>query len=204
VLVAAIVVCEVGFWVVLAAGLLARYVLHRPRLGAVLLICVPLVDLALLAFTAVDLRQGAEPSVAHGLAAVYLGFSVVFGHRMVRWADVRAAHRWAGGPPPAPLSAHGTPARVRFAWQDWGRAVLAAALAVVLLGAAIALVGDPARTGELWAWVERLGWLVAVWLLAGPLWEHGHAALGRGRSGTGAGPRAGRAQSSADSADVAR
>ena len=185
-LVAAIVVCEVGFWVVLAAGLLARYVLHRPRLGAVLLVCVPLVDLALLVFTAVDLRRGGEPSVAHGLAAVYLGFSVAFGHRMVRWADVRAAHRWAGGPPPALAPAHGTSARVRFAWQDWGRAVLAASIAVVLLVAAIALVGDPSRTGELWGWIERMGWLVAVWLIVGPLWELAHAARRGPRGGTGA------------------
>ncbi|GAA4769209.1 hypothetical protein [Actinomycetospora chibensis] len=170
-LVAAIVVCEVGFWVVLAAGLLARYGLHRPRLGAALLICVPLVDLALLAFTAADLRAGGAPSPAHGLAAVYLGFSVVFGHRMVRWADVRAAHRWADGPPPEPAPAHGTSARVRLAWQEWARATLAAGIAVVLLITAIAMVGDPGRTGELWAWVGRMGWLVALWLLAGPLWE---------------------------------
>ena len=43
--VAAIVACEIGFWVVLAAGLLTRYVLRRPRAGAALLVCVPLVDL---------------------------------------------------------------------------------------------------------------------------------------------------------------
>ena len=30
---AVIIACEVGFWLVLGAGLFARYVLRRPRLG---------------------------------------------------------------------------------------------------------------------------------------------------------------------------
>ena len=43
---------------------------------------------------------GRRPNFTHGLAAAYLGFSVAFGHSMVRWADQRFAHRFAGGPPP--------------------------------------------------------------------------------------------------------
>ena len=61
-----IVACEVGFWVVLLAGLVARYVLRRPRLGGALLVCVPLVDLALLVASVVDLRGGGEAGVGHG------------------------------------------------------------------------------------------------------------------------------------------
>lgn len=177
-IVAAILVCEVGFWVVLVAGLLTRYVLHRPRLGAALLVCVPLVDLALLAFTVLDLRRGAEPEFAHGLAAVYLGFSVVFGHSLVRWADVRVAHRWAGGPPPEPKPRSGTRERARREWGEFGRACAAAALSTVLLLAAIALVGD-ADTAQLWSWITRLGVVLLVWLVTAPLWESGRAALTR-------------------------
>lgn len=84
-----------------ARGLIARYPLRRPRLGAALLIAVPVVDLVLLAATMIDLRRGATATFAHGLAAAYLGFSVAFGHSMVRWADQRFAHRFAGGPPRA-------------------------------------------------------------------------------------------------------
>ncbi|MCF6506523.1 hypothetical protein E9549_03735, partial [Blastococcus sp. MG754426] len=57
----AIIACEIGFWVVLAAGLLTRYVLRRPRLGGALLLGVPLVDAVLLVLTAVDLGSGAAP-----------------------------------------------------------------------------------------------------------------------------------------------
>lgn len=168
---AAIVACEIGFWVVLAAGLTARYALRRPRLGAALLVCVPLVDLALLAFTVIDLRRGAPPSQAHGLAAVYLGVSVVFGHAMVRWADVRAAHRWAGGPPPAPKPAGGTPERLRYEWREFGKACLAVALSCALLLGAIAVVGDRGETAGLWAWMPRLGLVLAVWLVGWPVVE---------------------------------
>lgn len=176
-LVAAIVACEIGFWLVLAAGLLTRYALRKPRAGAVLLVCVPLVDLALLAFTVVDLRRGAEPELAHGLAAVYLGFSVAFGHAMVRWADVRVAHRFAGGPAPEPRPASGTPARVRREWREFGSACLAAAISTALLLGGAALAADRADTGELLAWIGRLGLALVVWLIGWPLWETTRAAL---------------------------
>jgi hypothetical protein len=168
---AAIVVCEVGFWVLLAAGLLARYLLHRPRLGGVLLVCVPLVDLALLAFTVVDLSAGATAQFAHGLAAVYLGFSVAFGHSMVRWADVRAAHRFAGGPPPVPKPAAGTWPRARREWREFARATSATGLSAGLLLAAIAWVGDRGDTTALWSWLPRLALALLIWFVAWPVVE---------------------------------
>ena len=50
--------------------------------------------------TAIDLRGGADATGAHSLAALYLGFSIGYGHRMITWADTRFAHRFAGGPAP--------------------------------------------------------------------------------------------------------
>lgn len=168
-LVAVIVGCEIGFWVVLAAGLLARYPLRRPRLGAALLLCVPLVDVVLLAATALDLRRGATADFTHGLAAAYLGFSVAFGHSMVRWADQRFAHRFAGGPPPVRPPKHGW-ARARYEWREWAKALLGWAVACALLGAAILYVGDAERTAELWTWIQRLTVAIVVWLVAFPVW----------------------------------
>lgn len=178
--VAAIVVCEIGFWVVLGAGLTARYGLRRRRLGAALLLAVPLVDLALLAFTVLDLRAGAQPRAVHGLAAVYLGVSVVFGPSVVRWADVRVAHRVAGGPPPAPRPPSGSPARVRAEWRDFGLACAAGALSAALLGLAVLLVGDGADTTALRDWFGRIGLVLVVWFLGWPVWETVRAAGRRG------------------------
>ncbi|MBY8871687.1 hypothetical protein K7640_07515 [Micromonospora sp. PLK6-60] len=167
-LVGLIVACEVAFWVLLLAGLVARYPLRRPRVGAALLIAVPLVDLVLLGATVVDLYGGATATFAHGLAAAYLGFSVAFGHSMVRWADQRFAHRFAGGPPPVRPPRYGL-ARARYEWREWGKGMLGWAVACGLLLAAILLVGDAERTRELESWIGRLSLVMAGWLIFWPV-----------------------------------
>jgi hypothetical protein len=100
VIVALIAACEIGFWVLLAAGLSARYLLRMPRLGLALLLCEPLLEVVLLVATALDLKNGAEPNWTHGLAALYIGYTVGHGHRTVKWLDGHAAHRLGGAPKP--------------------------------------------------------------------------------------------------------
>jgi hypothetical protein len=163
-LVALIVACEIGFWVVLGGGLTARYVLRRRRLSTVLLTCVPFIDLVLLVATVIDLAGGAAADFTHGLAAAYLGFSVAFGPSMIRWADTRFAHRFAGGPAPRKPPRYGS-ARARHEWREFGKAAIAWAVSCALLGAAIAVVGDADRTAALLAWIERLSLVLAIWAL---------------------------------------
>ncbi|WP_406629350.1 hypothetical protein [Amycolatopsis sp. WGS_07] len=165
----AIVACEIGFWVFIAAGLLTRYALRKQKASTVLLALVPVVDLVLLVVTVIDLMNGAVPNVTHGLAAVYLGFSVVFGPSMVEWADVRFAHRFAGGPRPEKLYGR---AKVRKEWREWGKCVLASAISAGLLLLAIVLVGGGSDQAEpLWGWLPRLGTLTGLWFVFGPLWQ---------------------------------
>jgi hypothetical protein len=155
VILAVIIGCEIGFWVLLGLGLLARYVLRLRRLGGVLLLCVPLVDVVLLVATVVDLRSGGLATWSHGLAAAYLAYSIVFGHRTLRWADQVAAHRLSNGPPPWKPPAGGM-ARARYEWGMWLRIVLAYVIACALLWVAIWLIGDEARTQELSAFMIGL------------------------------------------------
>lgn len=169
-LLALIVACEIGFWVVLGAGLTARYLLRWRRVSKVLLICVPLVDVVLLVATVIDLRRGAEPEWGHGLAAIYIGFSVAFGHSMIRWADQRFAHRFAGGPPPQRPPKHG-PARLRHEWVSFGRAVLGWLVAAALLGAGYLMVGDHDRAAPLLEWAVRPAAPLLIWFIFWPLWE---------------------------------
>lgn len=170
-LVTAMVACEVGFWVLIGAGLLVRYGFGRRRLGGVLLAGAPVVDLVLLALTVADLQGGGRAQAAHGLAAVYLGFSVVFGHALVRRADERFAHRFANGPRPAAKPPSGTWPRVRLEWREFGLGVLAAGISAALLLGAIALIGDDARTAALDAWFPRLTVALGLWLVGWPVWE---------------------------------
>jgi hypothetical protein len=159
-----IVACEIGFWVFIGVGLTARYLLRSPRLGAALLASAPLVDLVLLTATVIDLRGGASAGAAHGLAAAYIGFSVAFGHGLIRWADLRFAHRFAGGPPPPEPARHGRERTLRE-WRDFGKASLAWAISCALLAAAIVAVGSSDRTEALEAWIGLLTLVLAIWSL---------------------------------------
>jgi hypothetical protein len=161
-LVFVIVAAEIGFWLLLAAGLTARYGLGRRRLGAILLASVPLVDLVLLIATVIDLSRGATADFTHGLAAAYIGFSVAFGHSMIRWADQRWAHRFAGGPPPW-RPPKGGRERARYEWREFGKAAIAWAISSSLLLAAILIVGDAERTEALQGWIVRLSIILAIW-----------------------------------------
>lgn len=140
-----ILACEIGFWVLVAAGLTARYLLGRPRLGLVLLAGAPLVDLLLLAAATIDLRAGARAELPHALAAVYIGVSVAWGHRLIGWADSRVAHRFAGGPRPVRPPRTG-PAHAARERREWLRHALAWFVGVTLLGLSALLVGGRTET----------------------------------------------------------
>lgn len=83
---------------------------------------------------------------------------------MIRWADERFAHRFAGGPPPW-RPPRGGAARARYEWREFGKAALAWAIACALLLVAIAIVGDAHRTEALEGWVARLSVVLGVWSL---------------------------------------
>ncbi|MEV7012213.1 hypothetical protein [Streptosporangium sp. NPDC051022] len=152
---AVIIGCEIGFWVLLGLGLASRYLWGLRRLSTVLLISVPLLDLVLLGAAVIDMRGGAEGSWRHGLAAAYLAYSIVFGHRTLRWADQKFAHRFAGGPEPW-RPPEGGMARARYEWAMWLRIVLAYGIACALLFGLIWMVDDPARTTALISFMRDL------------------------------------------------
>jgi hypothetical protein len=174
----AILACEIGFWVVLLAGLSVRYLLGLRRTGAALLAATPLVDLALLIFTVIHLRSGAEAEAAHGLAAVYLGVSIAFGHRMLRWADARFAYRFAGGPPP-PRPPKAGPEHARQQRGLWFLHLLAFAIGSALLAGGALLAGDATGQNALLSWIPRWGVVLAidfVWSLSYTLWPRRQSA----------------------------
>lgn len=167
-----IIICEIGFWVVLTLGLSARYVLRRRRLGAALLLCVPLVDLILLAIIVIDLRGGATAHWSHGLGAVYLAASVVYGHRMVAWADRSFARRFDGAPRREKTLRYGM-ARAIHEWKEFGILLVAMTISAAVLLGCIALVGDPARTVALDEWFGRLGMVTLI----AAIWPVGYTVL---------------------------
>jgi hypothetical protein len=123
VLLAVIAACEIGFWVLLAAGLVARYLLRRPKAGLVLLAAVPLVDVVMLVASILDIHRGGEPGFKHSLAAIFIGLSVGFGHQSLKWADKWAAHHFGGAPRPVKPPKKG-PERARRERAGWYRHLL--------------------------------------------------------------------------------
>lgn len=165
-LIALIIAAEIAFWLILLSGLATRYAFRRPRLGMALLVATPFVDLLLLAATTIDLRRGGEAALPHALAAVYIGVTVAWGHRMVSWADARFAHRFAGGAPPERPPRTGRRHAAREL-REWLRHTVAWATGVALLGFGVLLVGNLDRTSALlnvaalWTLVLAIDFLIS-------------------------------------------
>lgn len=160
-LVGVIIACEVGFWIFLLAGLSCRYLLRRQRLSTVLLALAPAVDVVLLVASLTDLRNGGVATAAHGLAAIYIGASAGFGHRLLQWADVRFAHRFAGGPPPAKKPKYGA-ARAAFERSAWYAHLRAWVVGAALLGLAIVVIQDAERTEALLSTLQLWTLVLAI------------------------------------------
>ena len=156
-MIALVVAAEVAFWLILVFGLTARYLLARPRLGMALLVATPVVDLALLAATTIDLRQGGGAGLPHALAAVYIGVSIAWGQRIIRWADAHFSHRFAGGPVPEQPPRLGRP-HAAHQRREWLRHLVAWATGTAILGIGVLVVGDLDRT---WALLN----VAAFWTL---------------------------------------
>ncbi len=164
-----IVACEVGFWLVLVIGLAVRYLLGRDVASRWLLRSLPLIDILLLVFTAWDLSTGTRAVFAHGLAAVYVGFTITFGSVAIQWADAHFAHRFAGGPAPA-QAPKGWKA-VRLDLELWLRCITAWIVALALIEALTAYVGNEAITQPLRAWYKYGLGSVFFWFVFGPAWS---------------------------------
>lgn len=165
-IVAAIIAMEITFWILIGLGLLLRYPLRRPRAGLVAFLLTPLVDVILLTLVVLDLRGGGHPSWAHTMAAFYIGFSVMFGHRMISWADRTYRVRVRGENVPKPVST--TP--LRDEWLSLLRAVGAIGIAVIAIEIVIAFAASPDAYQLRGAWVTG-GIILAIWLFTGPVWE---------------------------------
>lgn len=172
---AAIIACEIAFWVVLLGGLGSRYLLGWRRLSWGLLACIPLIDLFLLAFSVIDLRQGGTATIAHGLAAIYIGASVAWGKRLINWVDERFAYWFADGSSPSKPPKTGR-AHAQYERHLWGRHLLSWMIGCALLLGAVVLVGDPNRTAVLSGIASKWTLILVidfVWSFHYTLWPKG-------------------------------
>lgn len=152
-----IVACEIAFWVVIILGLVTRYVLKRNRLGMFFLALTPVIDLLLLVVTTVDLYRGAVATMAHAIAAVYIGVSIAFGKSMIAWADERFRY-YITNEGPKPIKRYGYDYSIHYL-KGFGRHILAYIIGAGFLLGMIYIINDPSRT-------EALNQIWKVWSLA--------------------------------------
>ncbi|WP_312192960.1 hypothetical protein [Exiguobacterium sp.] len=153
----AIVGCEILFWVFIVAGLIVRYGFRRERLGFRLMAMSPVIDIVLLLLTVFDLSRGSTATLAHGLAAIYIGVSLAFGKQMIAWAD-GVYRRFV-------LKEHVAKERISRARRErngFYRHVLAFLIGGTLLGAMILWLGDAEQTESLLRTLQLWGLVLVI------------------------------------------
>ncbi|WP_060678752.1 hypothetical protein [Virgibacillus halodenitrificans] len=161
-----IVISEIGFWVLILAGFITRYIFKLKRLGLFLLAFTPVIDLLLLIATSVDLYRGATATKVHGIAAIYIGVSIAFGKSMISWADIRFQY-YVMKQGTKPVKRHGLEYAKHY-FKSWGQHVLAYLIGGGILFGLIYLINDPSRTEvlagflKIWTLVLGIDFLVAI------------------------------------------
>ncbi|MEH7503750.1 2TM domain-containing protein [Neobacillus drentensis] len=161
-----IIACEIGFWVFVLAGLLARYIFKKKKIGTLLLICTPIVDIILLIATVNNLKNGAVATTVHGISAIYIGVSVVFGHRMIKWADENFAYRFANGEKPIKKKKYGRE-HAKQERSGWYRHFVSWLIGGSILAVIILFINNPSQTKalldtlELWSFILVIDFIVS-------------------------------------------
>ncbi|MFD2212577.1 hypothetical protein [Metabacillus endolithicus] len=152
-----IIACEVSFWIVILLGLTARYLLQFQKLGFILLASTPIIDLLLIIITSIDLYRGASATLAHGIAAVYIGVSLAYGKSMINWMDEKFQFYIMKKSSAKPVKRYGIPF-ARHYGKGFIKHVVAFIIGVAILEMMIIFIQDPQRT-------EALNTMVKVWLI---------------------------------------
>ncbi|MBD3110081.1 hypothetical protein IEO70_17240 [Bacillus sp. AGMB 02131] len=161
-----IVACEILFWVFILAGLITRYIAKREKLGFFLLAMTPVIDLVLVIITGLDLYWGATATMAHAIAAVYIGVSIAFGKSMIQWADDRFRY-YVMKQGEKPVKKVG----LEFAKHNfigWLKHVLAYCIGAAILLGLVYWINDATRTEALtsifkvWSLVLGIDFLIAI------------------------------------------
>jgi hypothetical protein len=161
-----IIACEIAFWVVILLGFITRYLFKLPKLGLFFLVLTPVIDLFLLIITSVDLYRGATATIAHGIAAIYIGVSIAFGKSMIKWADERFQYY---------ILKQGPKPKKRFGMEyanhylkGFGRHVVAYIIGAGLLVGVVYIINEPSRTSQflevlrVWTLVLGVDFIISI------------------------------------------
>lgn len=156
-----IVACEISFWIVILLGLIVRYLFNSKKLGLVLFALTPLIDLILIVITSIDLYRGATATIAHGLAAVYIGVSLSFGKNMIQWVDERFQYHIAKTAATKPVKRYGITFAKHYA-KEFIRHIVAFLIGSAILAIMIYFIDNPSRTEALYGVIKIWAIIIAI------------------------------------------
>jgi len=161
-----IVACEVAFWVVILFGLVLRYVFKQKKLGLLFFASVPLIDLILLVVAGTDIYFGSIPTVAHAIAAVYIGSSIAFGKSMIAWLDEKFRY-YLMKDGPKPVKRYGMEF-ARHGLKSFGQHVFAYIIGAVLLIGMIFITNNHVQDApfyeilQLWTLILGIDFVISI------------------------------------------
>lgn len=164
----AIALLEVLFWVFLVLGLLIRYALGWQKVSITLLILTPLTDFVQLILAFFDIANGSNPNFLHGMAAFYIGFSIAGGQQVVRSLDVYFDRRFNKGQKYPPVTTNKSNLdKLSEARHEWRRAALAGVIALAIMLVLTYLAGFSKSFWMIY-WIIVVIFTVITWWLIGP------------------------------------
>jgi hypothetical protein len=135
--------------------------MRKPEAGLVLIALSPVVDAILLVTTIIDLRSGTVAAPVHALAAIYLGMSIVYGKRIIAWADVRFSYRFGGGQLPQKPPKYGE-AHAKAERAGWFRHALMFAISCTLMALLALFSGSIGETINAFKGVAKFWGIILI------------------------------------------
>lgn len=121
---------------------------------------IPIVDLVLIVVTSIDIYRGAEITLAHSIAPIYLAVSLVYGKTMINWADARFLY-YVKREGPKPIRKIGMDF-AKISMKGSMQHVLAYIIGGALLLFMIFYIGDSSKTEILWGTLKLWGIIVLI------------------------------------------
>ncbi|MEK4229172.1 hypothetical protein [Solibacillus sp. FSL H8-0538] len=155
-----IITAEIAFWIAIIAGLFTRYILKWHKVSIVLFLLTPLIDLALIVLTAIDLKKGTNASAVHGIAAIYIGISIAYGKTMIAMADEKF-QTWVLKKKSNKVRLKGKEKGV-YEVKMWARHIAAYIIGVSLLWLMIQFIGQQGDTLALYGVIKWWGLVLLI------------------------------------------
>ncbi|HHD1096128.1 MULTISPECIES: hypothetical protein [Staphylococcus] len=156
---------EITFWFFLLISVILRYQLGFKKISISMLIMTVIINILQMIVIFVHLFYGAKPTFFHGLTAVFIGFSLIYGRRTIQWADKWAAYKWSAGSKPIKVDKS---ANISYQWNEFYRVCLCVGLITTLILISFFFVPFEDAFWLIYWLVVNVS-IIIFWLFFGPL-----------------------------------